>query len=133
MEVLKLYLTEEYSESETLERVETIEEKKFELIFSVNIYRFKIYPNRIIDKDKNHEGFEVEVFIEDENNNKYSTKIKNIDINNNNFIYNFQFNFDDEANLIENELPILDLKMSNSEQFKIYINYLKSIKGNKSK
>ena len=128
MEVLKLYLTEEYSESKTLERVEKIEEKKFDLVFSINIYRFKICPNKIIDQKE----FEVEVFIEDDNKNKYSTKIKNIDINQNNFIYNFQFNFD-EINTFENELPIMDLKMSNSEQFQIYINYLKSIKGNKSK
>jgi hypothetical protein len=132
MGVLKLYLTEEYSESKTLEIVEKIEEKKFELIFSVNIYRFKIYPNRIIENKKGPEEFEVEVFIEDDNKNKYSAKIKNVDINQNNFIYNFDFSFND-ANLIENELPIMDLKMSNAEQFKIYTNYLKNIKGNKSK
>ena len=132
MGVSKLYLTEEYSESKTLERVEKIEEKKFELIFSVNIYRFKIYPNKIIEKNKNPEEFEVEVFIEDDNKNKYSTKIKNIDIKQNNFLYNFQFNFDD-VNSIENELPIMDLKMSNAEQFQIYKNYLKNTKGNKSK
>lgn len=83
-------------------------------------------------KIKNPEEFEVEVFIEDDNKNKYSTKIKNIDIKQNNFLYNFQFNFDD-VNSIENELPIMDLKMSNAEQFQIYKNYLKNTKGNKSK
>ena len=132
MGILKLYLTEEYSESNTLERVEKIEEKKLELIYLVNIYRFKIYPNKINEKYKSPEEFEVEVFIEEENKNKFSTKIKNIDINQNNFIYNFIFDFDD-ANSIENNLPIIDLKMSNVEQFKIYLNHLKSIKGNKSK
>ena len=131
MGVQKLYLTEEYSESKSLEKVETIEEKKYELNFLINLYRFKIYPNKIIEKNKNPEEFEVEVFIEDENKIKYTTKIKNIDINQNNYIYNLQFNFDDIS--IENELPIMDLKMSNAEQFKIYANYLKSINGNKSK
>ena len=118
---VKISLSEKYSESNTLELVEQTEKKDSVSTFSVNIYRFKIIPSKI------NENFEIEVFSQ--MNNKYSTVIKNIDINHDNYIYKFKFDY--QNNFQEDIFPIPELKLRKSEKFLLYLNYLKKNNINK--
>ena len=111
----KISLSEKYSESNTLELVEKTEKKDSFSNFSVNIYRFKIIPRKI------NENLEIEVFSQ--MNNKYSTIIKNIDSNHDNYIYKFKFDYGNDFQ--EDIFSTPQLKLRKSEKFLLYLNYLK--------
>ncbi len=113
---VNISLSKKYSESNTLEVIEKTEITNKIATFSILVYRFKFFPKKILEKFKNPEKFELEVFLE-ENNKKFSNKIKSIDINHDNYIYNFE--------IIEiSNKPIDKLEMNIMDQFDLYLKML---------
>ena len=122
---LKLSIPETYSESKTLELIDQPKNEEPENNNSTNLYRFKIYPDIISEKFKTPEDFEIEINIEDENKNKCSTKIKNLDIEHDNYLYDFSMN---SELVMDDQIQLYEINLNNLEKFKIFINYLRAHK-----
>jgi len=106
-------LSSEYIASDNLE---LIEEKDLDAYFSsliVKVYRLKIVPDLLKNKNENNE-FQIDVFIEEENNNKHDYIFKIKDINRDYYEFNFK---------IEG-IDILPLELE--EQFEIYSDILRT-------
>ena len=119
---LKLSIPETYSESKTLELIYQPKNETPENNNSINLYRFKIYPDKISKKFKTPEDFEIEIIIEDENKNKCSAKIKNLDIGHDNYLYDFSM---DSERAMDYQIQLYEIKLNNLEKFTIFINYLR--------
>ena len=89
-----------------------------------NLYRFKIYPDKIKEKNNNSQDLQIEINIEDENKNKYKSILKNIDFDHDNFLYSFQLEHNEE-NFNEDEITLVEYDLSHLRQFELYISYLK--------
>jgi hypothetical protein len=118
---IKISLTEEISESKCLEVIYKTEITNKKATFSINIYRFKFFPNLIINKNIQPDKFEVEIILE-EDNKKYITKINNLDFEHDNYLYNFKLDIESESDIFNISHDKLDL--SYNQQFDLYLNVL---------
>ena len=121
---IKLSLSEKYSESNTIEKVDQTNNNNLENSYSVNIYRFKLCPEKI----KNPEKLEIEVILEDGNKNKFTNKIKHLDINHDNFLYDFKISYEGNMMTMDIIMPEEELILSDSDIFTLYIKYLRKNK-----
>ena len=90
--------------------------------YLISIYRCRIYSNKIIDTNKNHHKFEFVINLLDKNKEKFKKTITNIDINQNNFLFEFKFA---NAGLFNKFLPPKSLQLSIEDYFNYYLNYFK--------
>ena len=111
-ESVKLHFSKNYTEFQDLKIVENIEN---ELNYDISIYRFKIYPQRI-KKNK----FEILIKLED-NDNKFEKAITNIDLNINNYLFDFKF---EVKGVLFKKNPPKSLDLTLQNQFNYYSNYL---------
>ena len=110
---VKISLPKEYSESMSLEIVYKNDIANKIGSFTISIYRFKICPEKC----------EVDIIIDDERN-KSTKKIENIDINHDNYLYDCKIESD-----IKNEVGFFDrLDMDYIEQFDLFLNRIKTQK-----
>ena len=119
---MTLYLTENDSLFNSLEILEQTKKDNFESSFIIILYRFKIYPEKVKEKYNYEEELEIDVFARDENKNIFSTKIKNLGINYDNYIYNFKLNYEQNINIL---MPMEELVLDYDEKFQIFLNYLR--------
>ena len=106
---IQLSLSEAYSDAKTLELIDQPKNVIEEPNYTIKIYRFKICPITILEKYKKPEDLEIELIIEDENKNRCMTKIKNFDLEHDNYLYDFEI--DSELDK-DNQLTIFELKLS---------------------
>ena len=122
---INLYLSENNSESNSLENIEQNKLNNSKNNFSINIYRFKIYPEKILEKYKNIDEFKIEIIVEDKKNNKNTIKINNLDLYHDNYLYDFKITYyNNLVILIEKE----QLRLGYPEKFQIFLNYLRNNK-----
>ena len=107
----KVALSKEYKEYGELEKIKEIDCDKLSGPLITKIYRFKLFQN-LIKKDDN-DMYNIDVFVEDENQNKYNYSIKFK--NNNKDFYEYKFEIID--------LDILPLSFD--QQFEIYLDILR--------
>ena len=122
---MKISLSEKYSESNTLELLQEIKQENSQSSFSVNIYKFKFFPNKVLEQCSSPEKFEIEIISENDSNNKVLTQINNLDMNHNNFLYNLSIDY--EIFFSEEMNSPGRLNMNYLEQFQLYLNYIKKI------
>ena len=109
-------------ESNILEKINLTDITNKKSTFSTCIYRFKIFPNKILEEYKSPEKFEVEVVLENDKN-KCTKKINNLDIYHDNYLYDFKIDFKNEnTDFNFNER----LEMNYIEKFNLFINRLKT-------
>ena len=114
---IKISLSENYSESNSLEIIEENQTTNKKATFSINIYRFKFFPNKISDKNK----FEIEIIVEEEDK-KYTKKINNLDFEHDNYLYNLNLESESESDLFNTNNK---LEMNNKEKYDLFLNALK--------
>ena len=124
-----LSLPENSSEFNALEMIDQTKMENFETSFFINIYKFKIYPDKILEKNKDIQNLEVEIISTDENKDIYKNKINIIDINHDNYLYDFIIIYDNNINIL---MAMQALFKDFSKQFQIYINYFRKNKINQS-
>ena len=87
---VNISLSEKNYELNNMELIFKTEKTNIRATFVINIYRIKFIPDKIKEIFKNQDEFEIELIIEEEGK-KNSVKINNIDINHDNYLYNFNF------------------------------------------
>ena len=119
-EYFKIYLSRKCIVASDLELVQTIE-NTFE--YEINIYRFKIYPDKVLKTFKNPEKCEIKINLRDRNNNKFHTIITNLQMLKDNFLYDTKF--EDPSILFKRNSP-KSLNLTHIGQFNYYINYIRN-------
>ena len=121
---IKLSLSENNSEFNTLELLTQINKELFNTNFSIDLYKFKIYPQKIIEKYKNIYDLKIKIISQEENKNIFSTYITNIDIEHDNYLYDFKIDYEFDIKL-PIPIPKQELNFENNEKFIIFLNYLR--------
>ena len=103
----KVYLSPNYPEAKSLERIEEISLKKDSTTYSTSIYRFKASPFK-------EENESLKIISEDINQEKNEFELSQILLDKNFFLFDFN-----------SYLNIFETKLSLNEEFDIYINFLK--------
>ena len=116
---VKLYIAKNYQGINPLEVANKIKNNPE---FIITIYRFKVFPKKIIEKYKEPSKLEILLKIEDEESDTFDKIITNLNIFENNYLYNIQF---ENTRFLGKKKPPESLKLSYKEQFKIYINYIR--------
>ena len=117
------------SEFNTLDIIDQTKMDNFETSLLINIYRFKIYPDKILEKYKDIKNLEIEINVIEENKNIFKSKINIFDINHDNYLYDFKINYDNNMNIL---LAMEELFFGYSKQFQIFINYFRKNKINQN-
>ena len=117
-EISNLDFIKKYSEVGKLENAYEIKDNpKFEII----IYRFELLN---LNKKKNRDKIEVIIKLEDKEKNKFEKTLTNIKLNQDNFLFDFQF--ESSRFLFVKKKPPKSLQLSHITQFTYYINYLRN-------
>jgi len=90
--------------------------------YFITIYKCRIYYKKIIDNNKNPHKFEFVINLLDKDKQKFKKTITNIDINQNNFLFEFKI---PNAGFFGNILPPKSLQLSVEDYFNYYLNYFK--------
>ena len=90
--------------------------------FDINIYKFRIYPQSIIDKYKDISKLEITIKLEDRQNDTFDNNITNINLFEDNFLYDLKF---ESTKIFNKKQPPVQLNLTHKEQFKIYVDYLR--------
>ena len=122
---IKLYLAKDYIGISDLKVVYKINLKKYPL-FDISIYSFNLYPDRLTDKYQNLSKIEATIVLEDEKGNKFEKSIHNMNVFENEFLFDFKFEDKFFKILKKNSQPPQSLNLTHGEQFKIYSKYIKN-------
>ena len=95
--------------------------------FLYSIYQFKIYPEKIKDREKTE--LEIKLTLENEGQ-KFDQKITITDFDKDNYVYDLEFK---EKGMIKKIKPPKAIKFSRAEQFEIFKDYLEIDLGIKKK
>jgi len=121
---LKSISSENPGEVNDLEKININESNTAIFGICKTLYRFKIYPDKIKEKNNDSQNLQIELNIEDENKNKHKNILKNIDLNHDNYLYFFQLEINEE-NLNDDDSPLVEYDLSHLRQFELYLTYLK--------
>lgn len=116
--------SENADELNNLEKINMNEPNSSLMDICKTLYRFKIYPDIIKKRNNDSQDLQIEINLEDGNKNKYKSILKSIDFNHDNYLYNFQLEYNKE-NLNEDETPLVEYNLSHLRQFELYLTYLK--------
>ena len=117
-----LSLSEKNSEFNALELLEKIKKENIDVCFSLDLYRFKIFPEKIREKYKNTKDFKIKIIAQEENKNIFTTYITNLDLEHDNYLYDFKIDYEYNINML---MPIEEFELENKEKFQIFANYLR--------
>ena len=104
----KVYLSSNYPEANSIERIEELNLKKDSSTYNTTIYRFKTSPI-------NQENGSLKIIIEDQNQEKNESELSEIPLDKHLFLYDFN-----------SSLNMFESKLTFNEEFDIYIGYFKN-------
>ena len=117
-EIAKLYFMKKYSEVDNLEiAYEIVDNPDYDIF----IYRFKLLNQNI---KKKLDKIDITIKLEDKETYKFEKRLTNIKLNQNNFLFDFQFEKSQFIFVIN--VPPKSLKLSHIDQFIYYLNYLRN-------
>ena len=117
-EIAKLSFMKKYSEVNYLEiAYEIVDNPDYDIF----IYRIKILNQNI---KKNRDKIDIIIRLEDKEKYKFENRLTNIKLNQDNFIFDFQF--EKSQFLFVKKVPPKSLKLSHIDQFIYYLNYLRN-------
>ena len=117
-EIARLFFMKKYSEANFLEiAYEIVDNPDYDIF----IYRFKLLNQNI---KKKRDKIDITIKLEDKEKYKFESRLTNIKLNQNNFIFDFQF--EKSQFLFVINTPPKSLKLSHIDQFIYYLNYLRN-------
>ena len=121
---LKSISSEKAEELNDLEKLNTNESKTSMFDIAKSLYRFKIYPDKIKERNNDSKDLQIEITLEDGNKHKYKSILKDIDFEHDNYLYYFHLDIKEE-NINDEELSLVEYDLSHLRQFELYLTYLK--------
>ena len=91
--------------------------------YLITIYKLKIFCDIIIKNNKNPQKYEFSITIIDNNKNKFKKYVSNLIMNKDNFLFNIKFQ---SYGFFKSALPPKSLNQTLTEQFNLYLNFLKN-------
>ena len=93
--------------------------------FIVTIYRIKIVEEKILDKYKGYDNLQIQIFLEDEQKNRFQKIIDNIEKNKDIFLFNFLF--DKIKKIFKDISPPIKCNLTYQQKFELFIDAFSNI------